>query len=56
MVGGIDNGGDLGGAPSVSMGQQLATWVKSQGYGGVMMWTIDQGQQYVQPIASILGT
>jgi hypothetical protein len=52
---GLDYGGDLGGVPSTSALQQMASWVKSSGYGGIMIWEAGSAGSSMPTVLTDLG-
>jgi GH18 family chitinase len=52
---GVDVGGDMGGPPSAASLKTMGEWVRSNGYGGIMMWTLNTDAQTLQAVTSGLG-
>ena len=53
---GVDFDGDQGGPPSAASLQQMATWAKSGGYGGMMVWQVSSAQTSGSGILSGIAT
>jgi Glycosyl hydrolases family 18 len=55
IVLGVDVDGDGGGPPSTAALTEMGNWVRTNGYGGLMMWTIATNASNIQAVASGLG-